>query len=370
MPPVPVNPARPILWEKGYWWEGNRGKAPSVYITNAAPQTVILGPHDAEREYLTVRDLHLVAGPNPLTLLMVNTGTERPLHVMDSLSISTNASLWLRNAELFVGGPTIVSGKLDVADANITVNSDVRIEGTPNAPAEVHVRGGRFTVTNEQHNARLIIGLNGEGSFYLDGGTVVADFLQVTGKLSNRFVFNSGNVIPGCVSITNGTAFTVGAGATLNVPAGCTSAFSGGLIISANGTVTGSGTIDGNVANNGTISAGQSDLTFAPIAYPSTVINWGSMYSTNGGNLIFNGNVVDNVPAPIMAISPNQQGGGRTIWFRSIGGLMHTLQYKNSLSDPNWTNSTSTKGNGLVISLTDPAPTVNARFYHIQVTQH
>jgi hypothetical protein len=234
----------------------------------------------------------------------------------------------------------------------------------------VHVHGGTLTVTNEHHTARLIIGLNdGEGSFHLDGGTIVADFLQVTGKQSNRFVFKSGNVIPCGVSVTNGSAFTVGDGATLNLSAGCINHFSGGLIIAANGTVTGSGTIDGDVANYGTISAGQSDLTFAPLNYTSAVTNWGSMYMTNGGNLIFQGTVLDYAPAPIRTITPNQQGGGRTIWFSSIGGLKHILEYKNSLGDANWTPLGSTTGTGLAISLTDPAPTANARFYHIRVTQ-
>lgn len=369
MPPIPVPSARPIFWEKIYRSAGDHGKPPSVYITNAAPQTVILGPHDAEREFLTVRNLNLVAGTNPLTLLMVNTGTEHPLHILGSCSIHTNAAIMVRNSALVVDGTLRVSGRLDLVRGDIAVNSDLLVEGSSDAPAEVHVLGGTLIVTNEHHTARLIIGLNGNGSFYLDGGTIVADFLQVTGKQSNRFVFKSGNVIPGCVSITNGGAFTVGDGATLTLSNPCTY-FSGGLIISANGTVTGSGSIAGNVANYGTISAGQSDLTFAPFNNsPSAVTNWGNMYMTNGGNLIFKETVLDYAPASIRTVSPNQQGVGRTIWFRSIGGLVHTLQYKNSLSDINWTDLTSTNGNGLDISLTDPAPTGNARFYHIQVTQ-
>jgi len=75
------------------------------------------------------------------------------------------------------------------------------------------------------------------------------------------------------------------------------------------------------------------------------------------------------VSAPISgAFAPKPAPAGRFASI-SLGGLTHTLEYKNDLSEPDWMPLTSTNGTGENLLLTDPVPTDKARYYHIGVKQ-
>ena len=379
LPPVPTNPPPAIRWEKGPWWGDKPADRTSVSITNAGTETIILGRSaSSDPRYLTVRDLSLAAPVSePLTLLLLKTGTEHPLHVLNSCSVQTNTAIRMDDAALVVDGPLHINGRLDLTRGRLAANSELLIGGNDDAPAEVHVRRGTLTVTNAHHNARLIIGLSGRGDFYLDGGTIEADFLQITNNSKNRFIFNSGTMKVRSLMVTNHGPIVIGDGvhAAIQEYSGGTSVISALLTVMSNATLVADGdvTLSGPVANYGTIVAGQpgAHLTFAPLLplYPSAVTNWGLMYMTNGGVLTFQGTVSNNVPAPITGIYPSNPGVGWTVRFTSIGGLTHTLEYKNALSEPSWTPLTSTTGTGESLLLTDPVPTDKARYYHIRVTQ-
>ena len=364
----------PIRWEMGPWWGEASGEPQPVSITNAGTQTIFLGAAVASTpRYLTVKELTLSAPvSDPLKLLLMKTGADHPLSVLGACSIRTNTTIRVDDSALDVAGTFRVSGSLDLARGRVAAKSELLVGESVGAPALVTVTGGMLTVTNADHNARLIIGLGGRGDFCLNGGTVEADFIQVT-NTGNRFIFNSGKAKVGSLMVTNFQPITVGDGvhaATLVLSDG-TNVISRLLTVTNNATLTveGTATINGPVANYGTILAGRpgDQLIFASTTgYPSIVTNWGHMYMTNGGTLTFQGTVCNNVPAHITAMT--QTGANFTFQFDSIGGLTHMLEYKNALSDPNWTSSlVSTNGTGETRSLTIPAPTGAARFYHIRV---
>jgi hypothetical protein len=104
-------------------------------------------------------------------------------------------------------------------------------------------------------------------------------------------------------------------------------------------------------------------------SYPSAVTNWGRMVMTNGGVLSFRGTISNRVSAPITDAFTTKPGAGWTVRFNSVGGLTHTLEYKNSLNEPDWKPLTSTLGTGETLELTDPALPAVPRYYHIGVTQ-
>jgi hypothetical protein len=379
LPPEPTTPPPVQRWEKGPWWGDKPGERTSVSITNAGTQTIILGRSvSANPRYLTVRDLSLAAPPSePLTLVLLKTGVEHPLHVLSSCSIQPNTAIRIDDSALLVDGALRVSGQLDLRRGHVATRTALLVGGSDAAPAEVHVRRGTLTVTNANHDARLIIGLSGRGDFYLDGGTIEADFLQVTNSPNNRFIFNSGTLKVSHLMVTNHGPIVIGDGvnpAALVLSSG-TNMISSLLTVSKHALLVAEGnvTITGPVANYGTIVAGQpgAHLTFAsaPPLYPSAVTNWGNMYMTNGGLLTFQGTVSNNVSAPITGVPTKQPGAGWTVRFISVGGLTHTLEYKDSLSDPNWTSLTNTTGTGEILPLTDPSPSDKARYYHIRVTQ-
>ncbi len=184
-----------------------------------------------------------------------------------------------------------------------------------------------------------------------------------------RFVFKSGTLQARTLVVTNSGPIAIGDGihpARLELTGG-TTLVSSLLTVSSNATLAGSGTIHGPVANYGTIVAGRPEdqLTFAPMppGCPSAVTNWGRMYMTNGGVLSFQGTAGNHVALPITEMT--RTGGGFRFKLVSVGGLTHTLRYKDDLSDANWTPVASTTGTGEIVSLTDPAPTDRARYYHI-----
>jgi hypothetical protein len=74
---------------------------------------------------------------------------------------------------------------------------------------------------------------------------------------------------------------------------------------------------------------------------------------------------VVNVPDPNI-ISITQNGTNVTISFTTIPGPSYTLEYKNRLSDAQWTPAGSAPGTGSTVSITDTAAIAANRFYRIR----
>jgi hypothetical protein len=136
------------------------------------------------------------------------------------------------------------------------------------------------------------------------------------------------------LTVSNGLPFVVGDGihpVTFDLNGGVYS-FADGLVISSNATVTGCGTIIGNVTNNGTIA-------------------------TNCGQV-----------ATIDITSITRTGDVSTVFFTSLNGSNHILEYKDALTDTSWNPILpGVTGTGGVISLADTNAVTSSRFYRVRV---
>jgi hypothetical protein len=145
--------------------------------------------------------------------------------------------------------------------------------------------------------------------------------------------FPSGTVRSGGAVISNGLPFVVGDGthsANYHMDGGVHT-FADGLIISPNATLSGCGTIIGNVINNGTIS------TNCGVAVSPTIVN------------------------------VQHSASSFSFSFQSQNGVTYTIQYQTSLEDNDWSTLETRSGDGTVLTVTDPVTTAARRFYRIQI---
>ena len=100
-------------------------------------------------------------------------------------------------------------------------------------------------------------------------------------------------------------------------------------------------------------------------------IEFYSVNRTNGENILINDSsnprAVKAYPALKTTItSVNHSGNTTSFSFKSENCRTHTVQYKNSLSDPLWQSLSPTiSGDGTVKSFNDTTATGSSRFYHV-----
>ncbi len=188
------------------------------------------------------------------------------------------------------------------------------------------VNGGTLASTNSAGTNVINIA---NGSFTLNGGTVIADAILMT-NAAGVFAFNNGLLRAKTMTVSNGASFVVGDGvnpATLELQGGIYT-FADGLVISPNATVTGCGTIIGAITNNGTL---------IPCGPP---------------------------PATISGVT--RTGSTATVSVTSASGYNYTLEFKNALNELSWTPILPAQpGTGGLLNLSDTLATNRTRFYRI-----
>jgi T5SS/PEP-CTERM-associated repeat protein len=328
-------------------------------------------------------------------------------------SVSSTIVGWFSSTNLVTvtgnGAVWDILGALDVGDGGssnqlvignggtvIASNAVIGLDNSYFASNNVlQVNGGSLFVTNSSESGQLCVGQStGPGVLILNSGTVTVNQLVVTNGANGVFTFNAGTLTSSGTSVTNSQLFVVGDGtdaATFHLNGGVHS-FANNLEISNNATLSGCGTIEGNVTIDpgGTVLANcGGKLTFTGI-----VTNNGTMLAVNGTALQFDGQVVNN--GTINAIDGSAQflGGlvdngcvltetnvqissitrsatNITVQIPSAACGTYQLQVTPSLKPPTWTNlGTSQGGNGGLLTFTDTNGATNrpSRFYRIDVT--
>ncbi|MGA2603464.1 MAG: hypothetical protein ABSG14_04480 [Verrucomicrobiia bacterium] len=157
--------------------------------------------------------------------------------------------------------------------------------------------GNRVTVTNGGAVSanQLVLGQNASssGTLTLAGGTVTVVGLIATNS-GSAIAFNSGTLISNGTAITNAQTFVVGDAldaATFQLNGGVHS-FANGLEIRNNASLTGCGTVNGNVVVDpgGTVLA----TCAGTLSFTSIVTNNGAIVVANGTTMNFYGPVVNN----------------------------------------------------------------------------
>ncbi len=248
---------------------GDNGRA-QVVVTNSTlvlPNTSI-GRHINANGTLTVGDNGIVSFIDDVSVGRFS-GSTGVVNVVGGQLNCTNAPIWvgrdgvgflnvtngqLRAEEIMIarvptntargtftlaGGVAIANSKFILGDANLSTGS-------------VSVVGGTLAVANHLKTAILEVA---SGTMTVNGGTSIVDTLYMT-NVGAQLNFHAGTIQVGNSVVANGSPFIVGDGvqpATLYLMQG-TNVFADGLVISPNATVTGCGTIIGNVINYGTLT--------------------------------------------------------------------------------------------------------------------
>jgi T5SS/PEP-CTERM-associated repeat protein len=255
--------------------------------------------------------------------LTISNGTVRALSGVVALSTVVTDSITLLPVT------NVPNGTLTLAGGSLVLTSNLLVGTASISTGQVSVVGGNLSIGG--NGSAGYVAVEG-GTFMLTRGSVVTGNLFLTNN-AGQFLFNGGLLQAGSITVSNGMPFVVGDGvnpATLQLQGG-TFFFANGLVISSNATVKGCGTILGNISNLGTLT-------------------------TNCG------------PTGVVITSATRSGSTVTVFFTTLNGSNHVLEYKNALNDPGWTAiPPGVIGNGGVASATDNTATVPRRFYRIHL---
>ncbi len=293
---------------------------------------------------------------------------------VDSL-IATNG---LNSVITFNGGTLTVS-------AALIANSQDFVIGASNVTATYVVAAGGINTFNDHLVVR-------RGTLTLDGGTAVVNQLVVTNGANGVVAFGSGELESAGTFVTNGQQFVVGngaLGADFHLLGGVHS-FNNGLRIRNAATLSGCGTVNGDVTvdSGGTVFADCGTLTFTGtvtnnyalaadgtvLEFYGTVVNNGGILLYNGGKTDFHGTFINNGivsnAGPVLVSSVSRLGDDMVIQAPSTNGFRYELQFSTSVVSPVWTNSGAPQsGTGSVLTFTDPGGATNkpTRFYQVDV---
>ena len=295
-----------------------------------------------------------------------------------------------RTLEIGLGAKS--QGTLTVDGGSISVASNAVIGVATNGVGVLQIVNGALFVTNQTGTAQLVVGQQGQGNFGQSGGASTVDSLLVRNFTNSVFHLNSGLFNTKSTIVSNSQVFAVGDGvntATYHLLGGI-HAFSKGIRIRNNATLSGCGTIIANVL----VDAGGTVLTDCggTLTFAGIVTNNGSMIAVSGGTLesydtVVNNGVIDvidgqtNFHAGFLnngvvltaddiprIISITLAGSDVGVNFTTFSNLTHVVEYTSDIVSQSWTTLLSLTGSGGMTNATDPgAAVLTQRFYRIHL---
>jgi hypothetical protein len=283
-------------------------------------------------------------------------GTVTPSVLEIGLNTATG-TVWVTGGQL---GPYLAQigrsgrGQLTVSNGTVEVGSSMSI-GVGIAPGfsqgSLTVVGGSVAVTNFSSTGVLVVGQADTGNYTQNGGTVTVDNLLVTNLANSVFTFNGGTFQTKATTVSNTLQCAVGNGATAATYhlIGGIHSFNNGLRIRNNATLSGCGTIDGNVlvddggtvvadcggsltfngsvTNNGTMQA----INGSVLEAYGTVVNNGLIDITGGttnfhGTFVNNGSIIGGAVPAFQITSITQQGNNILVSWQTSAGKTNELQ--------------------------------------------
>ena len=319
-----------------------------MVVSNASVslQEVNVGRHDGSVGTLVIQTNALISCADDLSIGRYGGATGQLLITGGDL-IATNSTIWVgregvgqmnvsggqvRALGLLVGlnATNSTTSTISLAGGEITISSNLVVGSPSVSTSQVLIAGANLSLTNNNKSGDLIVS---SGTLTLNGGVVTVDKLMVTNS-SGQFVFGGGTLNTAGTFISSGLPFVVGDvinPSTLHLLGGSHS-FANGLIISSNSSLTGCGTIIGDVVNHGTIATNCGGATVPP--------------------------TISNVAAVSDTFSFS---------FQSQNSVPYTIDYKNTLNDPSWATLKVVTGAGNLMTVTDPQTNFGTRFYRIRI---
>ncbi len=268
---------------------------------------------------LSLTNAIIFVGREGMGDLTISNGTAR------ARSAFVAVSTVVTNPDTMMPVTNVPNGTLTLAGGSLVLTSNLLVGTSAISTGQVSVAGGNLSITDGSNGGYLSVQC---GGFTLDQGLVTTDSLRLTNG-AGQFTFNGGTLQARGALVANGQPFVVGDGthpATFELLGG-TFSFANGLVISPNATVTGCGTVLGNISNSGTLT-------------------------TNC----------------LMITAITKTGTTATVYFTTVAGSNHVLEYKNSLTSGTWVAIVpGVIGNGSVTNKADSNATVPSRFYRIHL---
>jgi len=192
--------------------------------------------------------------------------------------VTGSNSVFTASDPVYVGNSGSYNSLIVTSNGSLTAGGVVVGYEAGSSNNQVTVSNGKISMNNTSFAALDVR----RGSVVFNGGTIQANILRLTNS-PGYFVHNGGVLSARITDVSNGRPFVVGDGtntATISLIGSATNlhSFADGLLIQTNATLTGTGTIIGNVTNFGTIAPGNSAGALA--------IN-GSLSLRPGANLAF-----------------------------------------------------------------------------------
>ena len=411
---------------------GNLGTGRMV-VSNAAVAlgSVSVARHDGASGTIELQTNGAISLSDDLSIGRFSGSTGQVLVAGGQLSIPTN-TIWVGReggGQLTVSSGTVQalallvagnatntdSGTASMTGGMVTVSSNLTLGNASFLAGQMSISGGHVSVTNDSNTGLLGIP---HGTLSLSGGTITADSLALTNS-SGALVFRAGTLETKRSAVANGAPFVVGDGtsaATLHLLGG-THSFADGLVISKNATLSGCGTIVGNVINNGTIAT---NCGAAPVA-PSITTQPLGQTVTNGATVVFSvaatgtpplryewffngtntvgaasatlgmtnvqpadagsytvkvsndaGNVTSDPAVLRVLFAPlignvGIAGTDLSFTFLTGNGFTYTVEYKNTLTDPAWFTLQDWTSTGGALTASDTTTSAPTRFYRVRV---
>ncbi len=319
-----------------------------LIVSNASVslQEVNVGRHDGSVGTLVIQTNGLISCADDLSIGRYS-GATGQLLMTGGYLITTNSTIWVgregmgqmnvsggqvRALGLLVGrnATNSTTSTRSLAGGEIIVFSNLVVGSSSVSTSQVLIAGANLSVTNNSKSGDLIVS---SGTLTLNSGIVTVDNLIVT-NVSGHFVFGGGTLNTSGTVISSGLPFVVGDGtnpSTLHLVGGSHS-FASGLIISSNSSLTGCGTIIGDIVNHGTIATNCGGATIPP-----TITNMAAVSNTFSFS------------------------------FQSQNSVPYTIDFKNTLNDPSWATLKVVTAAGSLTTVTDPQTNFASRFYRIRI---
>ena len=254
------------------------------------------------------------------------------------------------NSVIAFNGGTLTAG------AALIANSQDFVIGASNVTATYVVAAGGVNTFNNHLVVR-------RGTLTLNVGTVAVNQLVLTNGANGVVAFGGGELESAGTFVTNGQQFVVGngaLGADFHLLGGVHS-FNNGLRIRNAATLSGCGTVNGDVTvdSGGSVFTDCGTLTFtgtvtnnyamaadgdgSVLEFFGTVVNNGGILLYNGGTTKFHGTFINNGivsnAGPVLVSSVSRIGDDMVIQSPSTNGFRYELQFTTSVVSPVWTNS-------------------------------
>jgi hypothetical protein len=273
-------------------------------------------------------------------------------------------------------------GTLTAFYASIANGQDFVIGGTNTSAIYVANGGAQFFANN------LVVQ---RGTFTINSGTVTVNQLVLT-NANTTAEFDGGEFNSPGTFVTNGAQFVIGNGAAyanFHLLGGVHN-FNNGVRVSNGASLTGCGTVNGDVTIDvgGSVFATCGTLTFtgtvtnngafaangAALEFYGTVVNNSGLLFYNGGTTNFHGTFINNGiitnAGPVIITSIIRTGNDVIVTAPSALDFDYQLQIANTVVSPIWTNTGPIQsGTGTDLTFTDPGGATNLpnRFYEIDV---